>query len=205
MRGRFADCFVDTGTREIRRGDERLGLAPKAFLLLEALIAASPDAVSKEALYEQIWPGVFVEMGNLHTLVSEIRSAIGDDDHQIIRTVHRFGYQLCAFQPDEGPAAVLVIGARTLPLQEGVNVIGRDLVGSADVSRNHARIIIDQHSMIVSDLGSKNGTWLNGRRIDSAVLRNGDELYFGATRAVIHRMSGDATMTAPPPVSGSRE
>lgn len=205
MRGRFADCFIDTAARDIRRDETRVELAPKAFLLLETLIAAAPDAVSKESLYERLWPGVFVEMGNLHTLVSEIRTAIGDDEHRIIRTVHRFGYKFDAeFRSDDAPAAMLYIGSQTLPLDAGDNVIGRDLIGSIDVSRNHACITITPEAISISDLGSKNGTWVRGKRVESAKLEDGDEIFLGSTRAVIRRTSSDATMTAPPPVSESR-
>jgi DNA-binding winged helix-turn-helix (wHTH) protein len=206
MRGRFADCFIDTETRQMTRRGTRLELPPKAFLLLEALLEAHPAAVSKELLYERLWPGVFVETGNLHTLVSEIRSAIGDDRHEIIRTVHRFGYAFAAdFASDEKPAAILIVGNRTLPLPRGETVIGRDLIGSVDVSRNHARITVTDDSISIADLGSKNGTWLRGKRIESATLADGDELFLANTRVVVRRAFDESTMTSPHPVSGNSE
>jgi DNA-binding winged helix-turn-helix (wHTH) protein len=206
VRGRFADCSIDTAAREVTRGGTRLELPPKAFLLLEALLEAHPAAVSKEVLYERLWPGVFVEMGNLHTLVSEIRSAIGDDRHEIIRTVHRFGYALATdFASDEKPAAILIVGNRSLPLPRGATIIGRDLIGSVDVSRNHARITVTDDSISIADLGSKNGTWLRGQRIDSAPLTDGDELFLGNTRVVVRRAFDESTMTSPHPVNGSCE
>lgn len=205
MRARFADCVLDAERRELTRRGERVEITPKAFALLEQLVRAHPSAVSKEALYDALWPGVFVETGNLHTLIAEIRSAIGDDARQLIRTVHRFGYALAAdVLSGEIAIASLVIGDRDVPLHDGENIITRELIGAPDVSRRHARIIVRGGTLQIEDLGSKNGTWVGGKRVDSAQLRDGDEVIIGRTRALIRIGQTDATMTAPP-LTGSRE
>ena len=199
MRAHFADCVIDNERRELSRAGTAVDITPKAFALLEALVSAHPNALSKEDLYELLWPGVFVETGNLHTLVAEIRSAIEDDEHQIIRTVHRFGYALGAdVDFDSAPAAILVVGSRELPLSEGDNVIGRELVGAPDVSRRHARVTLRGATIFITDLGSKNGTFVEGKRIESATLHDGDEIIIGRTRAIVRLVRHDATMTAPP-------
>ena len=205
MRARFADCVIDSERHELSRAGKPVDVTPKAFALLEALVTAHPNAMSKADLYELLWPGVFVETGNLHTLIAEIRSAIADDDHQIIRTVHRFGYALAAeVLSDAGTTAVLILGDRELPLHAGENVIGRELVGTPDVSRRHARITLTGPTMSITDLGSKNGTFIGGKRIESAALHDGDEIMIGRTRATVRVVRNESTMTAPP-LSGSRE
>lgn len=50
------------------------------------------------------------------------------------------------------------------------------------VSRTHAAIEVAGGKAHVRDLGSTNGTFLNGRRVESGSLRDGDELRFGNTR-----------------------
>ena len=50
------------------------------------------------------------------------------------------------------------------------------------VSRNHAVLIARAGGYVVEDLGSLNGTFVNRRRIDTAVLRGGDELQIGKYR-----------------------
>jgi DNA-binding winged helix-turn-helix (wHTH) protein len=199
VRVRFADCVLDSKSRELSRRGVSIDLTPKAFALLEALVNAYPEAVSKQALYDVLWPGVFVETGNLHTLIGEIRSAIADGEHQIIRTVHRFGYALASevFTGDR-PAAVLILGARQIPLHEGENIIGREIVGSPDVSRAHVRITVHGGDLHIEDLDSKNGTWVLGKRVPSAILHDGDEIILGRTRAVIRLARADVTMTVPP-------
>jgi diguanylate cyclase (GGDEF)-like protein len=47
------------------------------------------------------------------------------------------------------------------------------------ISRFHARISIDKTKYWVEDLGSSNGTYINGRRITSCELSNGDTLNLG--------------------------
>ncbi|MGZ5494638.1 MAG: FHA domain-containing protein [Thermoanaerobaculia bacterium] len=200
MRARFADCVLDTGKRELLRDGTPVDLTPKAFALLQALVESHPAAMSKADLYELLWPGVFVETGNLHTLVAEVRSAVGDDVHQIIRTVHRFGYALAAeVFTEQAVAAVLFIGERQLPLRDGENIIGREVIGAPDVSRRHARISVKGQSISIEDLGSKNGTWVGGQRIESAKLEDGDVIILGRTRAVLRLVRNEVTVTASPP------
>ena len=60
---------------------------------------------------------------------------------------------------------------------------GNDLViSAADVSREHARLRRDGNELEVRDLGSRNGTWVNGVRISTQRARSGDEIAFGTLR-----------------------
>jgi pSer/pThr/pTyr-binding forkhead associated (FHA) protein len=83
------------------------------------------------------------------------------------------------------------------PLDRASTVIGRgrtaDLVLSeATISRAHALLGFKGDQAFVQDLGSTNGTLLNGSREQQATLRDGDELRMGrlVLRIVVKR-SGD--------------
>jgi pSer/pThr/pTyr-binding forkhead associated (FHA) protein len=69
-------------------------------------------------------------------------------------------------------------------------VVGRGhasdfVIGDSTVSRRHAAIHREGYAWFVEDLGSTNGTRVNGRRVEGrAVIAPGDELGFGAATAV---------------------
>ncbi len=197
MRLSFEGCVFDSDTREVLRGANAVSLSPKAFLLLEILIRHSPKAVSKESIHRQLWPATFVSDANLPNLVAELRAALGDDAKKprIVRTVHRFGYAFAAAAaaaPEKAPARSpalftcrLVWGPREIALDPGENLIGRDRdsvvwIDDASVSRRHARISVEDSGATVEDLGSKNGTFLRGRRIGKpARLADKDAIKIG--------------------------
>lgn len=200
MRVRFADCVLDSETRELLVHDHRVHLSPKGFQFLEVLLENRPRALSKEEIHGRLWPETFVSDATVTSLLAEVRAAIGDGarDPQCIRTVHRFGY---AFSGDVADAAPLpgryagekrvyrlLWGRREISLQEGENFFGRDphavaWISSERVSRRHARIVISGEDAALEDLGSKNGTYLRGERVHSrSTLRDGDEIRIGPAR-----------------------
>lgn len=95
---RFSDFTLDHSRRQLLRGGEAIHLSPKAFQLLSILIQERPRAISKGDLQKQLWPDTFVTEGNLAGLITELRTALGDDarDPRFIRTVYGFGYSFAA-------------------------------------------------------------------------------------------------------------
>lgn len=54
------------------------------------------------------------------------------------------------------------------------------IVDAALVSRLHCRFVLDERDRLdVEDLGSTNGTWVNGRKIEKAPLVEGDKVKVG--------------------------
>lgn len=49
------------------------------------------------------------------------------------------------------------------------------------VSRRHVRISADEQGLLIEDLGSRNGTFVNGERVDRAHIHEGDRISVGAT------------------------
>jgi hypothetical protein len=77
------------------------------------------------------------------------------------------------------PLGLVVMGrheVRAVPLQAGSQlVVGRHescqlALREPTLSRRHARLVVHAASVTVEDLGSRHGTWLAGKRIDSALL-----------------------------------
>ena len=197
MRVVFGECEFDSGRRVLLRHGSAVPLSPKAFQLLELLLDRRPEAVAKSELVERLWPETFVSDAGLHNLVAEIRAALGDAPRaaRYIRTVPRFGY---AFHGDARPAPAVAL-PRTTPsgprlistrgewlLSEGPNVVGRDRdcavrIDSVTLSRRHAQVVVTNGEATVEDLGSKNGTHVNGQPVTERVaLRDGDEIEVGS-------------------------
>jgi DNA-binding winged helix-turn-helix (wHTH) protein len=204
MRVQFGDCTFDAVRREVRRGDRTAHLSPKAFELLRVLVESRPRALSKEELFGALWPDTFVTEASLAGLVAEVRREIGDEarEPRFLRTVHGYGY---AFSEDETVAAReervyrLILGGREFPLVGGENTLGRGpeaaiFLDHATVSRLHARVVVGgPDGPLVEDLGSKNGTWLRGRRIEAAErLADGDEVRIGSVPLTFREFPADA-------------
>ncbi len=72
----------------------------------------------------------------------------------------------------------------TYVLGPGNTIVGRSgdcqiFLADVTVSREHARFSVDANGLSMTDLGSTNGTYVNGRRHDAGRLAEGDELLIG--------------------------
>jgi pSer/pThr/pTyr-binding forkhead associated (FHA) protein len=75
-------------------------------------------------------------------------------------------------------------GRLAVPLGSGVTHIGRGLAADLrlddkSVSRRHAMLVHDPEGTRILDDRSSNGTFVNGRRVEQANLKTGDELVLG--------------------------
>src|SRR5438552_9696868 len=82
-----------------------------------------------------------------------------------------------------------VHGDKTIPLDKGIVTIGRAIdhdviVVDRKVSSNHAEVRRTGNIFTIRDLGSTNGTFVNGQRVTEAVLSVGDEILVGSTLIV---------------------
>jgi pSer/pThr/pTyr-binding forkhead associated (FHA) protein len=92
----------------------------------------------------------------------------------------------------------------TLRLMDGVNSIGRHddcliRIRSAQVSRRHCEVFEDKGKLMVKDLGSSNGTFVNGKRVlGQQPLKAGDVLSIGGVSLQV----GVAGAPSPAPAAG---
>ena len=75
---------------------------------------------------------------------------------------------------------------RTYPLSVGSTVIGRGdqanlRLPDVGISRRHARLDFDGAQVVLTDLGSTNGTMVNGQRVSAVALNPGDMIQIGTT------------------------
>ena len=206
---RFGKFEFDPVTRRVRCDGVDTHLTPKAFELLAALLDGAPRVVSKRELHARLWPGGVVADATLVALIKQLRAALDDRDRAapLIRTVHRVGYALETPLVHREPATPsvatrwLTLGQRRLSLATGENIVGRDEAASVRlddpmVSRRHARIVVSGSGALVEDLGSKNGTFIDGQPVaaEPMPLRDGIQLAFG-TVLVVYGESGNGMPT----------
>lgn len=79
--------------------------------------------------------------------------------------------------PAPEPAAAADDDSLTLGRARSNSIVLDDML----VSRHHARISADDHGLVIEDLGSRNGTFVNGRRVQSTRLHEGDRIGIGAS------------------------
>ena len=205
---RFGDFVLDCDTRQLLRSGGEVHLSPKAFELLRVLLVNRPRAVSKAELLECLWPSTFVEETNLAGLAAEVRRALDDSATRprFLRTVYRFGYRFVGDAVETGVPVPpktsrprLVFENRQAVLMDGANIIGRApdatiQCEAAGVSRHHARILVSDGEATLEDLGSKNGTYLQHKRIATARLSDGDAIQLGKA-TLIFRVGPPAEST----------
>jgi pSer/pThr/pTyr-binding forkhead associated (FHA) protein len=90
---------------------------------------------------------------------------------------------------------VCLDGDADIELDRAVVVVGRHRwcdvrIASPRVSRRHCWLAPDTDRVLVRDLGSKNGTLINGRRVEMGVLHPGDELSVAHCRYRLACLSG---------------
>jgi pSer/pThr/pTyr-binding forkhead associated (FHA) protein len=86
--------------------------------------------------------------------------------------------------------------SKTLKLANGITTVGRHdecqlRIGSSQVSRKHCQLFEQNGRLLVIDLGSSNGTFVNGKKIEGTqVLKPGDVLGLGKVKFRVEKLDG---------------
>jgi DNA-binding winged helix-turn-helix (wHTH) protein/tetratricopeptide (TPR) repeat protein len=90
----FGRAELDDHRHELRIDGHAVAIEAKPYALLRLLLQRAGETLSKDDLIDAVWPGRVVTEGVLAKCVTKLRSALGDDDQAIIKTVHGYGYRL---------------------------------------------------------------------------------------------------------------
>ena len=102
---RIGEFAVDTLRAEVRLAGKTVPLRRQSFDVLVHLLQRPNRIVSKDELLDAVWGRTVVTDGSLKHCVMDIRAAIQDCEHKIVRTVARRGYMLEATVTKESDAA----------------------------------------------------------------------------------------------------
>src|SRR5687767_13666583 len=96
----FGDFRLDVADRRVERinGRSNGSLPDKSFQTLVLLVRNSGRLISKDELFEAVWPDTFVEENNLDKAIYSIRQFLGEKagEQKYIETIRRHGYRFVA-------------------------------------------------------------------------------------------------------------
>jgi pSer/pThr/pTyr-binding forkhead associated (FHA) protein len=103
-----------------------------------------------------------------------------------------------AESPDDHPSLVVTAGPRAgtrYELDDDVVTAGRHpdsaiFLDDITVSRRHVELRRGEAGWEVADVGSLNGTYVNGTRVERHILESGDELQIGKFKLLFVQRSG---------------
>ena len=190
---RFETFELDLHAYVLRAQGEAVRLEKIPMEVLILLVQRAGTMVSRPDIAARVWgSSVFVEQdAAINTAVRKIRQVLGDDAvaPRFVQTIVGKGYRfIAAVESISGPGEsvadsnavrpgypryMVKVGRQEFVLPSGETVIGRDpsagvYVDHPSVSRRHARLSIEAGRARLQDLGSRNGTFLDGRRLDEA-------------------------------------
>lgn len=112
---KFGPYCLDSEERVLRRGEAPVALPPKDLETLLVLVERAGHIVDKGELLEKVWPGVFIEEGNLSRRIFNLRQILGDgaDGQKYIETIPRRGYRFIAELKDDEDASQLAASQGT--------------------------------------------------------------------------------------------
>ena len=181
-------------------------LAPYAAALAQELAQSQAEFIGEQAW--TVYGDVIVEIergDGLDTGMFRVTAEVytGGDVAPVQQPAYdQGGYQQAGYDPQQpvggyqqpgggghvGQLNVRLVGGdgRTYPLQMGSTVIGRGdqanlRLPDVGISRRHARLDFDGNQVVLTDLGSTNGTMVNGQRVSAVALNPGDMIQLGTT------------------------
>jgi DNA-binding winged helix-turn-helix (wHTH) protein len=142
MRYSFGDYVLDTQRLELLHAGEPIKLRRKVFQVLAYLLAHRDRVVSKQELFEQLWPNRFVGDETLISCMKTLRQALGERGRtgRFLCTLHGQGYRFVGrvdlwehLSADDTPSPS---GSPQLTVRSAVSLVGRE----EELSRLHARL-----------------------------------------------------------------
>jgi DNA-binding winged helix-turn-helix (wHTH) protein len=205
----FAGFVLDSTAFTLTGPSGTIGLERLPMELLLLLARHPGTLVSREEIRSTLWGSeVHIERdAAINTAIRKVRQALGDDPAKprFVQTVVGKGYRFAADVRLSGSDLrfTLTFRSREILLLHGDTVIGRDpeadvCIDEPSVSRRHATISTDADGAVLRDLGSRNGTFVDGRRVDAPTpLVNGAVVSIGPVALLFAaRTAPRSTVTA---------
>ena len=118
----FGEFSLDTTRGVLCRSDEVVPLRPKSFAVLLYFLQHPGELVSRQDLIESVWKNAAVSDDSITQCIVEVRRALDDADHTMIRTVPRRGFVFESpveelLEEAAGPAPSSAENSKAMPWQ----------------------------------------------------------------------------------------
>ncbi|HEX2639799.1 MAG TPA: transcriptional regulator, partial [Pyrinomonadaceae bacterium] len=105
----FGNCRLDVGNKLLWFGDEPVHIPPKAVEVLCLLVERHGAVVSKDEIWNEVWPDAFVEETNLTHNIYLLRKTLNElGERDLIQTVPRRGYRFAGNITEDSPGDVIL-------------------------------------------------------------------------------------------------
>ncbi len=200
MEGAFARAFksglrpVELGRRLVREMDDNRSVGVRGATVVPNSFTVSLSASDLEQ-FEGVQDSLSRELAEAarehahdegYSFMGPVEILLQEDDRLRTGAFAIVG-RMVEGQGGSGAGSIVLPSGDRFTLAESVITIGRHpdanlVLADPNVSRNHAEIRPQGDRYALVDLGSTNGSRVNGLRVDTHVLLDGDELMFGNTR-----------------------
>ncbi len=92
----FGACVLDERSLSLTVDGTLVAVEARPLELLLCLLSHAGEVVTKDELFEQVWPGRIVSDSVLTQAMAKLRQALGDAEQSLIKTVYGYGYRLVA-------------------------------------------------------------------------------------------------------------
>jgi pSer/pThr/pTyr-binding forkhead associated (FHA) protein len=191
--GRKSDNDIVLEEKNVSRKHAQIVMREDQYFI-EDLGSTGGTKIDGETITEKdIHTGDVIEIGNYQL---HFDSGIPEDERTVFETEEETVLEEgTAIDEDrtmfyeEPEAKLLVVKSDTLEgeihLEEDETVFGRDedtdiTIEDKRISRKHCKISTEEGNFIISDLGSSNGTFVNGQRVTQKTLESGDRIQIGS-------------------------
>jgi predicted ATPase/DNA-binding winged helix-turn-helix (wHTH) protein len=143
---------VHLGRRELVARGVAVPIGARAFEIIEVLVRAANELVTKNDLMDRIWPGAMVGENTLQVHISAIRKAFGPD-RAMLKTAAGRGYRLLGnWTPRQQGSAIQPVASPPMrepgapPANNFPLIVGR-LIGRAEAAR-HVRDLVSAYRVV---------------------------------------------------------
>jgi non-specific serine/threonine protein kinase len=157
---------INLRRREMLARGVPVPIGARAFAVMEALVRAANELVTKDALMDRIWPGTIVADNTLQVHISAIRKALGQD-RAMLRTASGRGYRLlgdwavrreCGAEKPAGLLETMRMPARTF--RTNLPATALDLIGRTVAVRQIQDILSANRAITLTGPGGIGKTTL---------------------------------------------